>query len=51
MTIQEMHIFLAIIIQMGHDVRDTLEVYWSTVESFFTPFYRNTMKHDLLFTY
>jgi hypothetical protein len=45
-TDSEMFLFLAIIIQMGHDVRDTLKDYWSTAEQFATPFYSNTMKRD-----
>jgi len=29
-TIQEMCSFLAIIVHIGHDQKDTLEAYWST---------------------
>jgi hypothetical protein len=39
MTVQEMCSFLAIILQMGHDLKDTLKAYWSTVEQFITPLY------------
>jgi len=28
-----MYIFLAIVIQMGHDIRDTLKDYWSTLNN------------------
>ncbi|PNF42225.1 hypothetical protein B7P43_G05522, partial [Cryptotermes secundus] len=45
-TDSEIFLFLGIIIQMGHDIRDRLKDYWSTVEQFATPFYSNTMKHD-----
>ncbi|PNF23240.1 hypothetical protein B7P43_G18268 [Cryptotermes secundus] len=45
-TESKMFLFLGIIIQMGHDIRDTLKDYWSTAEQFATPFYSNTMKRD-----
>ncbi|PNF29671.1 PiggyBac transposable element-derived protein 4 [Cryptotermes secundus] len=45
-TIEEIYNFLAIIIQMGHDQRDTLKDYWSRDEQYYTPFYRNTMVRD-----
>jgi hypothetical protein len=45
-TDSEMFLFLGIIVQMGHDIRDRLRDYWSTTEQFFTPFYSNTMKRD-----
>jgi hypothetical protein len=36
-----------IIIQMGHNVKDTLRSsYWLIAEQFFTPFYMKTMKCD-----
>jgi hypothetical protein len=44
MTVQEVYTFLAIIIQMGHDVRDPLKSYWLAVEQFSTPFHRNRTK-------
>ncbi|PNF16268.1 hypothetical protein B7P43_G11642 [Cryptotermes secundus] len=34
-------LFLGIIIQMGHDIRDRLKDYWSTAEQFTTPLYTN----------
>jgi hypothetical protein len=48
-TMQEMYSFLAIILQMGHDIKDTLKAYWSTSEQFSTPFYGKTMKRDRFF--
>ncbi|PNF43126.1 hypothetical protein B7P43_G18025 [Cryptotermes secundus] len=45
-TESEMFLFLGIIIQMGHDIRDRLTDYWSTAEQFATPFYSKTMKRD-----
>jgi hypothetical protein len=45
-TIEELYNFLAIIIQMGHDQRDTLRDYWSREEQYYTPFYGNTMVRD-----
>jgi hypothetical protein len=43
MTLKEMFSFLAIL-QMGHDIRDTPEAYWSTAEQFSMPFFGKTMK-------
>jgi len=40
-----MKIYLATIIQMGHDVKDTLKSYWSTAEQFFVLFCTNTIKN------
>jgi len=31
-TVQEMCLFLAVIVQMGHDPRDMLRDYWLTLE-------------------
>jgi hypothetical protein len=45
-TVQEICLFLAIIVQMGHDLRDMLKDYWSTLEQYFTAFCGNTMKRD-----
>ncbi|KAG8239259.1 hypothetical protein J437_LFUL010649 [Ladona fulva] len=45
-TFSEMMTFLAIVIQMGHDIRDTLKDYWSQLEQFYTAFFGNTMLHD-----
>jgi hypothetical protein len=45
-TNSEMFLFLGIIIQMGHDIRDRIKDYWSTAEQFHRPFYSNTMKRD-----
>jgi hypothetical protein len=39
-------LFLLIIVQLGHNQRDTLKVFWSTLEQYFTAFYGNTMKLD-----
>jgi len=37
------------IIQKGHDIKETLRSYWSTAEQFCTPFYSNTMKCNSIF--
>jgi hypothetical protein len=42
----EMFLFLVIIVQMGHDIRDSLKHYWTVTEQFCTPFYSKTMTHD-----
>jgi hypothetical protein len=41
-----MYTFFAILIQMGHDQRDTLKDYWSRDEQYYTAFYNNTMVRD-----
>jgi hypothetical protein len=45
-TDSEIFLFLGIIIQMDHDIRDRIRDYWVTSEKFLTPFYSNTLKHD-----
>jgi hypothetical protein len=42
-TESEMLLFLALIIQMGHDVRDDLNDYWTVNGQFLTPFYSEAM--------
>jgi hypothetical protein len=48
-TESEMFLFLAIIVQMGHDIRYSLADYWSMTEQFHTPFYSKTLKRDRFF--
>jgi hypothetical protein len=43
-TRPEMYLFVSIVLQMGHDQKDRLKDYWSTLEQFFMAFYGNTMK-------
>jgi hypothetical protein len=43
-TIQEMCLYLDIIVKMGHNQRDTLKDYRSTLEQYFIASYRNTVK-------
>jgi len=43
-TIQVMCLFLAIIVQVGHDQRDMLKGYWSTIEHYFMAIYRSQLK-------
>jgi hypothetical protein len=38
MTVQEMCLFLAVTLQMGHDQRDTLSEHWLTLEQYLTAF-------------
>jgi hypothetical protein len=42
----EMFLFLGLILQMGHCIRDRLADYWSTLDQMYTPFYSDTMKRD-----
>ena len=56
MTVQEMCLFLATVVQMGHDQRDVLKDYWLTLEQYFVALYRKTKKwdrfsHILIFLY
>jgi len=44
MTVQEMCLFLATVVQMGHDQRDVLKDYWLTLEQYFVALYRKTKK-------
>jgi hypothetical protein len=46
---EELFLFFAIIIQMGHDQRDSLKDYWSREEQYYTPFYSNVMVRDHFF--
>jgi hypothetical protein len=43
LTMSDMLLFLAVTLQMGHDIRDPLKGYWSTLEHLHTPCYSNTM--------
>jgi hypothetical protein len=44
MTVQDMCLFLAIILQMGHNQRDMLKDYWSTLGQYLMALHRNAMK-------
>jgi len=46
MTVQNMCLFLAIIVQMGHGQRGMLKDYWSTLGQYLMALYRNTVKRD-----
>jgi hypothetical protein len=48
MTLKEMYSFLALILQMEHDIRDIFKAYWTTAEQFSMPFFRKMIKHDIL---
>jgi hypothetical protein len=43
-TVQVMCLFLAIIVQVGHDQRDMLKGYWSTTEQYFMAIYSSHPK-------
>jgi hypothetical protein len=45
-TESEMCLFLAIVIQVGHDIHDNLKDCWSTTEQFLSPFCDKTVRHD-----
>jgi len=46
MTVQETCLFLAIIVQVGHDQMGMLSGDLLILEQYFMAFYRNTMKQD-----
>ena len=48
-TIEEMHTFFGLVIQMGHDQRHSLKDYWSREEQYCTSFYSNVMARDRFF--
>jgi hypothetical protein len=48
-TNSEMFLFLGIIIQMDHYIRDRIRDYWVTAEQFLTSFYSNTLKRNRFF--
>jgi hypothetical protein len=43
-TDSDTFLFLGIIIQMGHDIRDKLRDYWTTAKQFLASFYSKTLK-------
>lgn len=43
---EEIYKFLALIIQMGHDQRDTIRDYWRKDQQYYTPFYHDIMPRD-----
>jgi hypothetical protein len=43
-SVQEMYIFLPVIIQIGHDEWHTFKDYWFTLEQLYKPFFSNRMK-------
>jgi hypothetical protein len=50
-TMEDLYKFLAIIIQMGHDQRDSMKDYWSREEEYHTPFFHNALVHDRFFSH
>jgi hypothetical protein len=45
-TYSEIFLFLMIITQMGHNIRDRIRDYWATAEQFLTSHYGHTLKRD-----
>ena len=45
-TEAETFVFLALTIQMGHDVREKLTDYWATLDQLYTPLYGTMMKRN-----
>jgi hypothetical protein len=49
MNVQEVYVFLAIVMQMWHVIWDTEKDYFSTFEQFSMKFCSNLMKHNWFF--
>ena len=47
----DMMTFVALALQMGHELKDTLNDYWSGHRQLHNPFYSETMTRDRFFTY
>jgi len=45
-TLSDMMTFIALALQMGHNLRDTLHDYWSRLRQLHTPFYGEIMSRD-----
>jgi len=48
-TLPDMMIFVALALQMGHELKDTLHDYWSRLRQLHAPFYGETMARDRFF--
>jgi hypothetical protein len=38
-TLQDMYSFFTLLLQMGHDTKETLKAYWTRAKQFCTPFF------------
>jgi hypothetical protein len=47
-TVEEVYLVLAIIMQLGHEQKYILKDYWYTHDSFYMAFCGNIIKHDSL---
>lgn len=47
--LEELYKFFALIIEMGHNQRDTIRDYWCEEEQYYTPFYHKTMLRERFF--
>jgi len=45
-TLPDMKTFVALALQMGHELKDTLHDYWSRLRQLHNPFYGETMSRD-----
>jgi len=45
-TLPDMMTFIALALQMGHNLKDTLHDYWSRLRQLHIPFYGETMTRD-----
>jgi hypothetical protein len=49
--IKDLYSFLAVIVQMGHDHKPNMKLYWTKDELYRIPFYSNVMPHDHFLTF
>ena len=45
-TLLDMMTFVALALQIGHELKDTLHDYWSRLRQLLNPFYNETMARD-----
>jgi len=50
-TLPDTTTFVALALQMGHELKDTLHDYWSRLRQINNPFYGETTTRDRFFTY
>jgi hypothetical protein len=48
--IKVIYTFLAVIVQMGHDHKSSMKLYWTKDKLYFVPFYSSVMPHDRFLT-
>jgi hypothetical protein len=47
-SVKDIYVFPAVIVQMGHDYKPSMKLYWTKEELYHVPFYSSVMPHDHL---